>query len=63
MHAFMLILVILGQPERAVAICDTYKKCDAAGAVAAEHYANEGGTPRNFSYRIIAVIITPEPTT
>lgn len=32
MHAFMLILAILGQPERAAAICDTYKACSDLGA-------------------------------
>ena len=64
MHAFMLILAILGQPERAAAICDTYKKCSDLGADAAALYAAQLGAPRNFSYRVIPVIIVPAgPTT
>ena len=63
-HAFMLILAIAGRPEKAIAICDTYKKCSDEGAVVAQLYEKQLGSPREFSYRIIPVIIMPEaPTT
>lgn len=61
MHAFMLILAILGQPERAVAICDTYKACSDLGAEAQTRYTEQQHTPpREFSYRVVPVIIVPE---
>ena len=63
MHAFLLILAILGQPEKAVAICDTYQKCSDEGAQIARAYAEQLGTPAHFSYRVVPVIIRPEPTT
>jgi hypothetical protein len=60
----MLILAIAGQPERGVAICDTYKKCSDMGADSAALYAAQFNAPRNFSYRVIPVIIVPAgPTT
>lgn len=64
MQAFMLILAILGQPERAAAICDTYKKCSDLGADAAALYAAQFNAPRNFSYRVVPILIVQKgPTT
>lgn len=64
MHAFMLILAILGQPERAVAICDTYKACSDLGAEASTRYQQQfNKPPREFSYRVVPVMIVPETTT
>ena len=64
MHAFMLILAILGQPERAVAICDTYQKCSDYGAAAQAEYTRQfDKRPSDFSYRVVPVIIVPEQTT
>jgi len=63
MHAFLLILAIAGQPEKAVAICDTYKACSDEGAEIARAYAEQLKTPADFSYRIVPVIIRPESTT
>ena len=54
MHAFMLILSIAGQPDKALAICDSYKKC------ADEELLIAAKLPKDFSYRIIAVMIIPE---
>lgn len=64
MHAFTLILAILGQPERAVAICDTYKACSDLGAEASTRYQEQfKKPPREFSYRVVPVVIVPETTT
>lgn len=64
MHAFMLILAILGQPERAAAICDTYKACSDLGADASTRYQEQfKKPPREFSYRVVPVTIMPETTT
>lgn len=64
MHAFMLILAILGQPERAVAICDTYQKCSDQGAAAQAEYVRQfDRMPREFSYRVVPVLIVPEGST
>jgi hypothetical protein len=60
MPAFMLILAILGQPERAVADCDTYQKCSDQGAAVAEVYKQQLGTPAHFSYRVIKILIIPD---
>ena len=63
-HAFLLILTIAGQPQQARAICDTYKKCSDEGAQMAALYAQQFGAPRNFSYRVVPVmIISEQPTT
>jgi hypothetical protein len=61
MHAFMLILAILGQPERAVMICETYQQCSDSGAAAQADYVRMfDKRPRDFSYRVVPVIIVPE---
>lgn len=64
MHAFILILSILGQPEQTMAICDTYKKCSDLGAAAQIDYAREfDKRPSDFSYRVVPVMIVPEVET
>ena len=64
MHAFMLILAILGQPERAVMICETYKQCSDSGATAQADYVRMfDKRPADFSYRVVPVLIVPEATT
>lgn len=64
MHAFMLILAILGQPERAAAMCETYKQCSDLGAAAQARYLEQfHKTPDTFSYRVIPVTIIPETAT
>lgn len=64
MHAFMLILAILGQPERAAGICDTYKACSDLGAEAQARYSQQTGQPpKSFSYRVVPVIIIPGTST
>ncbi len=64
MHVFMLILAISGQPERAGAICETYKQCSDLGADAQATYLEQfHKTPDAFSYRVVPVMITPETTT
>jgi|HubBroStandDraft_1064217.scaffolds.fasta_scaffold52971_6 hypothetical protein len=61
MHAFMLILAILGQPERATTICETYKQCSDLGAAAqAEYIRVFKREPKEFSYRVVPVLIVPE---
>lgn len=62
MHAFMLILAIMGQPERGVAICDEYKKCSDLGADMQAAYVAQFNAPKNFSYRVVPVIIMEAPT-
>lgn len=64
MHAFMLIIAILGQPERASAMCETYQQCSDLGAAAQSEYLRQfHKTPDAFSYRVVPVVITPEITT
>lgn len=65
MQAFLLILAIAGQPERGVAICDTYKKCSDLGAETALVYeAQFNKPPHDVSYRVVPVLIVPKgPTT
>ena len=63
MHLFMLILTLAGHPEHAAAICETYKQCSDKGAEIAALYAAQLGAPKDFSYRVIPVVIMPEPTT
>lgn len=64
MHAFILILSILGSPERAVAMCDTYQKCSDLGATTQAAYIEQfHKMPRDFSYRVVPVTIIPEVTT
>jgi hypothetical protein len=64
MHAFMLILTILGQPEHATAICETYKQCSDLGAAAQADYVRMfDKRPADFSYRVVPVLIAPEGKT
>ena len=64
MKAFLLILAIAGQPERAVAICDTYQKCSDYGAAAQAEYTRQfDKRPSDFSYRVVPVLIVPEGST
>jgi hypothetical protein len=58
MHAFMLILAIAGQPERAGMICETYKECSDEGAELQTLYvAQFHKQPRDYSYRVVPVLI------
>ena len=64
MKAFLLILAIAGQPERAVMICETYKQCSDSGAAAQAEYVRQfDRMPREFSYRVVPVLIVPEGST
>jgi hypothetical protein len=57
-HAFMLVLSMTGQPDKATAICDSYKKCFDEGAQIATQISSS-----DFSYRVIPVLIMPAPPT
>jgi len=64
MHVFMLILTLAGQPERVVAICETYQQCSDAGAAAQAEYTRQfDKSPSDFSYRVIPALITPGTST
>jgi hypothetical protein len=64
MHIFMLILMIAGQPERAGAFCETYKQCSDLGEAAQATYLKQfHKTPDAFSYRVLPVVVVPEPST
>lgn len=64
MHVFVLILSIMGQPERIAAICETYKECSDIGAAAQSMYCEQfHREPKDFSYRVenaIAVKMTDD---
>lgn len=62
MHVFILILSIMGQPERVAAICETYKQCSDAGAAASVIYQAEFNRPPSaFSYRVVTGVILETP--
>jgi hypothetical protein len=53
-HAFMLILSIAGQPDKGLAICETYKKCVDQEVLIVTKLKLPG------EYRIIPIIIMRE---
>jgi hypothetical protein len=60
----MLIIQLVGGPEHAAAICETYKQCSDEGAEMATLYAAEKHEqPHTFTYRIVPVLIVPEDET
>lgn len=54
MHIFVLVIILAGQPDHAVAACQTYKQCSDAGADFVEGYAKTHHLqPRDISFRIV----------
>jgi hypothetical protein len=59
MHVFLLILSVMGQPERIAAVCETYKQCSDEGQAAQIEYVRLfKREPRDFAYRIVPATVT-----
>lgn len=54
MHIFMLVIMILGQPDRADSLCATRAECESIGANERAAYSDN---PHDFSYRVDYVVI------